>query len=268
MYEIYIDMIFLVNLLPEYIVLSMLSKILKYRTSHIRLAAGCIFSSLMVCIVCMMPAMPYLFKLMIAHLCGRWLVIWLVFRIRKWHMFVRALVLAYGFTFVLGGFMEWICQTPFFVGERRIDMTEFLTLTGVSYLTGLGVYYLWKRIWCREGSVYRVKLTYRGYETEVNGLYDTGNMLTEPISGKPVCILEQAQAIKLHYCERPENYRVIPYYSVGNPGGILHGFTADQMQVWMNDDTMIISNPVIGVCEQKLSRNGKYEMILHPNITI
>lgn len=266
MYEVYIDVIFLVNLLPEYIILSLVSKILNYRTSVVRIVLGSIWASLMVCVVCAFPDMPYAGKLLLAHVCGRWMVLWLVFRIRRVHIFVKAVLLAYGFTCLLGGFMEWICQTPFFVGERRVDVTSFLILTGIAYAVGMTVYRVWSRLTTREGRVYRVKLSYLGHEIEVNGLYDTGNLLTEPIGGKPVSILSQEQAAALAYREVIENYRVIPYYSVGNPGGILHGFTAEKMQIWTEEGAVMIQEPMIGVCEQKVSRNGAYELILHAKL--
>ncbi len=266
MYEIYIDVVFLVNLLPEYIILSLLARTLHYRTSTVRIIGGSMLSSLLTCILCLLPDMPYIIRFVIAYLLGKTFILWLVFRIRRLHVLLKAMLLVYGFTLLMGGFLEWICQTPFFVGERQIDITAFILLTGTAYALGMALQWLWKYLRGRTNRICRVEILYLDNKIEVNGLYDTGNLLTEPISGSPVSILGQEQAQHLDYCQRSENYRVIPYYSVGNPGGILHGFTADEMRIETDMGMMVVQKPVIGVCKEKISKNGVYGLIIHPKL--
>lgn len=266
MYEVYIDVIFLVNLLPEYIILSMVARVLKYRTGRIRIIAGSAVAIVVTCVLLVLPGVSYMLRLLFAHIVGRTLILWLVFRIRRIPVLIKAAILVYGFTFMMGGFLEWICQTPFFMGEKRINIPIFLALTGTTYIFGITIHQLWEYLYLQKKNICRVRLSYCSHVIEVNGLLDTGNLLKEPIGGKPVSILGLSYATELNYRGVEENFRAIPYYSVGNPGGILHGFTADEMQIETEDGTFVIRNPMIGVCETEVSEKGKYGLIINPKL--
>ena len=266
MYDVYIDVVFLVNLVPEYIIFSMTLFFLKYRMGKLRLITGSLISSGVTCILLVIPGIPYVFKLILSHLLGKTLVLGVIFRIRRLHRLIKAMILVSGFTFLMGGFLEWICQTPFFVGERQLNVPAFLLISGVAYVVLTSLFRLFRWMGTKEDHLFQVQIKYLGYQTEVCGLWDTGNQLTEPISGKPVSILEKKYAEELCYQETPQNYRVIPYYSIGNPSGILHGFTADEMRIEQNGRVVIISSPIIGVSENEVSKQGKYGLIMSPKL--
>ena len=54
----------------------------------------------------------------------------------------------------------------------------------------------------------------------------------------------------------------IPFNSIGEKDGLLKAVIADSMEVDRNN----IEKPIIGIFDGKLSRNGRYNMILHPDI--
>ena len=71
-----------------------------------------------------------------------------------------------------------------------------------------------------------VRLCYRGAEgpLRIHALVDSGNTLTEPISGAPVSVLDARIFYRL-WPEGLSGFRVIPYHSVGKKSGILKGIS-------------------------------------------
>lgn len=57
----------------------------------------------------------------------------------------------------------------------------------------------------------------------VTALVDSGNSLTEPISGKPVCVVEE-KIVRGLWGKSMKGFRAIPFHSVGQNHGILEGY--------------------------------------------
>ncbi len=66
---------------------------------------------------------------------------------------------------------------------------------------------------------------------EFKGYVDSGNSLKEPVSGKPVVLLDRKGAQRLPFkpAELGDRYRVIPYKAVGVECGYLEGIRADRI---------------------------------------
>lgn len=96
------------------------------------------------------------------------------------------------------------------------------------------------------------------------GLMDTGNHLKEPISQKPVIIVEKELLKKEGICLLENNFYAIPYHSIGNKAGIMRGFIAEEITIGTEQDSRKLQQVMIGICEEKLSRKGEYSLILNP----
>lgn len=80
---------------------------------------------------------------------------------------------------------------------------------------------------------------------DLTALVDTGNTLRDPVSGKPVLVVDEIVAGKLSTLTRAQlrdpittlsqcpgfGYRLIPYSAVGNPGGLLLGLRPDSLRL-------------------------------------
>lgn len=78
---------------------------------------------------------------------------------------------------------------------------------------------------------------------KITALVDTGNTLKDPISGKPVMVVDETVAGKLSTLTRAQlsdpiatlsqypGYRLIPYNALGKPGGMLLGVRPDGLCV-------------------------------------
>lgn len=100
----------------------------------------------------------------------------------------------------------------------------------------------------------------------VNALIDSGNSLIEPISKTPVSLVEEKAIIPYKTYLHKENFRVIPYHSVGNAHGILEAYFIEKMEIKKDGERIIIQKPLIAITKEMISANERYQMILHPTI--
>lgn len=106
-------------------------------------------------------------------------------------------------------------------------------------------------------SLYQVTLLVDGNRINVIGLADTGNSLTEPITGKPVSVIQAEELKKI-----PDKILLVPYNSVGKERGLMRAFVADNMIV--NGRT--VEKPIIGIHKGSFGGSNRYQLILHPKI--
>lgn len=101
---------------------------------------------------------------------------------------------------------------------------------------------------------------------DVIGLMDSGNGLYDPISARPVCIVQKEVARQLGLFQRDENFRLIPYHSVGRQHGLLKAAAVEEMYLQRGEQRIRRKNVLLAVSDQELSAKKCYQMLLHPAI--
>jgi sigma-E processing peptidase SpoIIGA len=117
-----------------------------------------------------------------------------------------------------------------------------------------------------KNTIYSVTLKDKGKTIELKALYDSGNLLVEPISGSPVSVTEKTESLSKWLISTPERYKIIPYKSVGNSNGILEGMVIDQLLIQKDDEQVVLDKAVIALYDGKLSQNGSFQMILNHSL--
>lgn len=111
--------------------------------------------------------------------------------------------------------------------------------------------------------IYDVTLSENGEDIAIRALFDTGNLLCDPVSGKPVSVMEETDEIRQWMTKYPHKYRVIPYRSVGNEHGILEGIVVERMMIQKEEGEIVKREAVVALYKGKLSRDGTFQMILN-----
>ncbi len=256
-YELYIDVFFLVNFMMDYLVLHVTGRILKISVSHIRICVGALTGAFLTCVVLVLPV-PYGFiKLMLFHGIVGVLMLKTGLSIPWNKMFLRAYVLLYVSSFLLGGVFTYFRQ------YMRYG-SLFFVFAIVSYYVVLGIWDLIRYLARQNQYLCEVILRKGENVQKVKALIDTGNSLRDPLSGKPVSILNRETAEKLYDGDEEPGVRFISYHSIGKSQGVLPLVKLDRLEI-LKKEKQVIEHPYIAVSEEAVSGDG-YEMILNPDI--
>ena len=163
----------------------------------------------------------------------------------------------HGMEFAYGKLMECAGRL---VGERLARMTV------IAVIAVIVVFILAYRKWAEVKQIYKVTLTEQGEHAIYRALFDTGNLLTDPVTGKPVSVVEETEETKKWLEKYPEKYKIIPYRSVGNEHGLLEGLVVDEMIIQKEKEQVVKKGAVIALYKGKLSKNGDFQMILNHSL--
>ena len=126
---------------------------------------------------------------------------------------------------------------------------------------------------------------------KLQALIDSGNMVKDPVGGRDVIIIESDElknVFDINYLnflkgitegklldtydseiekenkvkdKYKYNINIIPFYSLGNPNGILCGIKPDLVKVFHNGE-IILNNVLLGIYFGQITENGEYTSII------
>lgn len=263
---VYIDSVFLLNLVMDLYLLTLTAKVLGKTATYPRIFAGSIAGATGYCMILCIPGVPYIGKVILGMFPIGMLMIKITYRTKGLKELLRTLGYLYVFSFLLGGFMIFLKGKMILFGKYQ-DSVLILALFGFAgyVLCSRGIEQYQRRknnCFCRvclEGDVGRV---------EIQALVDTGNGLTDPVSKRPVAILDEEVWFGMKRWMKPEKYKMIPYHSIGREQGLLEGYVIDSMEVMKNSEKKQYENVIITVFKGRVSTKGSYQMILPPELSI
>lgn len=160
-----------------------------------------------------------------------------------------------------------------FVWNKLIAGLE--KIVGIGYVVGILtaiimgiaiVYLCVKKKKEKRQTIYEVQIARQGRKVSIKALLDTGNALREPISGRPVSIIEKEAYEELHCEETQEKCRAIPYHSIGREHGMMKGIEVDELVIWEGKEPHVQKDAMVALYDGKLTTNGSYRMILHASL--
>ena len=137
-YELYIDVLFLVNFMMDYILLLITRKIIKSKISYGNICLGALVGSVLTCVVAAIPV-PYTFiKFILFHAVINVVMIKIGLRIRWNRDFLRALITLYISGFLVGGVFscldQYVKTGSLFFCTGNCKLLYFFRCTCVSYV--------------------------------------------------------------------------------------------------------------------------------------
>jgi stage II sporulation protein GA (sporulation sigma-E factor processing peptidase) len=258
-YELYIDVLFLENLLVDYLLLMLVGRLLKCPAEYLRKLIGSAVGSAGVCALYLLGVERSAAGFFFIYVILSTVMVKVGLRIRRRSLLMRAVGLLYICGLLLGGIFQWIQRHVAF------PLYPFLFFSLTSYSL-LSVCMEWlMRYRSRTRNILEVTLCLRGQRVCSKALLDTGNQLRDPVFGKPVCIITEQLYQELRGQE-PVLTRPIPFRSIGKENGLMEVFTADSLSVRTDGrPERIIEHPLLGIVREPLSSEEDYHMILHPD---
>ena len=286
---IYLDIVFLENFLLNFIIIFSTSLITKSKTTLFKMvitsAFGSLFSISEYIYFGIKENEKFIFKFVLSIV-----MISMTFGFKKKKLLFN-LVVFYLVSLSFGGFSF---ATLFFINSEKIiikndmflgiSLLESIVIASIICFVLILVLIVCLKIYEKKKSeLIEIEIINNGKTHKVMALYDTGNLLKEPITQKDVIIVEKGELYDI--CDNNfldsikdilngkwigdenSNYKfcLIPFSSLGNENGILIGFKPDYIKV--NIEEEIFKNEVfVGIYDGKLTNNNLYTSLIGLNI--
>lgn len=297
-YQIYLDVIFFVNFLMDFVLLFLISNIFHYPTRMKRLLFGAAIGAVGACIVSIIPFYLSIVLYIVLNGLTSMSMIYITFRPNSLRLLVKQMISLYIVTFLFGGIMNWLfneTQTGQLVKNvlansraYSLGIISFLVITTVSFiiikLCSDHIAFMKKD----KQNFMSVTLTFEENSVKTVGFLDTGNGLRDPMTGKPVivgdynvikqglkesyrtCIEEYRRTNQLNYEAIEKDglclLRWIPYQSVGKKDGMMIGILCSECVIQDGKQEVSHEKIVVAFPEHELSVRQEYFVILHTEL--
>jgi sigma-E processing peptidase SpoIIGA len=264
-YELYVDSLFFLNFGMNLYLLILVNISTLRTASPLRLILGAVWGSLgfLLLFADAIPAAVRLLTGIFGGTAGMLLIAFPVAGVRMfWKLFQRLLV----YSFCMGGLLFCLTGLLADAGLRISAVWEILAAGGILFL------FLQKTFQKRERSQDFCLATLRRGENSitVDALVDSGNSLIEPVTGKPVSVVER-EVFGALWHGSAQGFRAIPYHSVGKEHGIMNGYLLPELLLEVDGvkkefrDVYIAVNPKEGRPERD-GEDRDVKMIINPGL--
>lgn len=296
--EIYLDVLFLENLVINYLILLVTAKLAKCRTSNLRMFLGALTGAAYAVLLILAPDMKVYYT-PVAKVILSLFIVAIAFWPEKVTAFFKTLAAFYLSSFLFAGAafaFLYFNRSGGFVrnGIVYVFWQSQGTLILFSVIT---VFIIIRIFWdivqsrmLREKLLIPVKISFESRNTEIEALVDTGNSLHDPLTNLPVVVVEfkairdiLPEEIKSIFDSSHEDdllhatqmiagthwmsrFRLIPFTSLGKENGMLIGFKPDYIEIGENDERRGIHEVIIGIYNRALSKNEQYRALLSPDL--
>lgn len=294
---IYVDILFLENLILNSIILYASTIILKAKIRHFRIWTASSLGAIYVVIYYVFKIKVYtniVAKLMLA-IC----MVYIVFRPKKGMDLLKYVVIFFLVSFVFGGAslgVIYIVNSNNVTIQNGIihgDYTVKTIVLGViiAFIIIVLSFKLVKTKFTKNDMFCKMKIKLEGKEVETKAMLDTGNLLKEPITNIPVVVVENTVLVGTlpkELLENTENIlggdidkipmeiqdkylpklKVIPFSSLGRQNGMLLGIKADSVIIVSDEGEKEIDKIIIGIYGKPISKKGEYRALLGIDVRI
>lgn len=249
--QIYLDVYFFYNFVLDFSILFVVRNVLKIEKPVIRLILAAVFGGLYAIAELFLPNVIIVGTL-VTYIISLEFMVLIAFGKVGISKNIKMILFIYLVAFLLNGVIN--------VFQIHDNMWKVLGI--VFFVCGLLIVGI-KKIFIIIGEqsvMYIIKITEKNNTISVKALKDTGNHLIDPLTKKPVSIIEKDIINKL--ISEKTRMVYVPFQSVGKNHGVMKACIVEQLEV----EGRKYKNAVIGLFEGNLSKNNEYNMILHPKL--
>ena len=288
---IYLDVIFLENIVINYIMLYVTGIISKAQIKQKKLIAGALIGAIYSIIYYLLKLKLYsncIIKIILSIV-----IIYVAFNSNSFKDLLKKVLLFYLTSFVFGGSAIAIIymvnsqnitiQNGVLVGSYTLK-TVLIGIV-VAYFTIIFALKIIKTKISKKDLICEIAVTLNNKEIKTKALIDTGNLLKEPITNMPVIVMEHSLLYDIlpkeilnnseeilggDFSKIPENIKeeyslklkVIPYSSLGKQNGMLLGVKGENLIVYLKDETRQLDKVIIAIYNKSLTKRGEYRSLL------
>ena len=277
--KVYIDIVFVTNLLMDYILLHAVGTYLSCCKSRKRTFAGAAVGALFSCLILYVHMDEILTVAILLHGGCACCMAFLAYGLNQKGLLAKAILSLYLTAFLAGGFWDIL------VRGRKIGFLIFLLFSAGTYFCLMFLSYLSQVMNVKKKNLYPIALLYQGRVQSSYGLYDTGNLLTDPISGKPVSVMAPEFLSELlpgslaekvtHLKENPgelestELAGLHPHFLICRTVGgerMLLAVTLEDLIIHTPKEVVHIESPVLVLPEEPSTLGKEYQVLLNAKL--
>lgn len=296
MIEVYGEYLFIENLLMNWLILYLTAHFSKTKVPRYKIWVGATIGAFYAFVV-FFPSLTFLYSMLMKIIASIFIIV-ITFMPYQFKHFFKLLGIFYLISFMFGGaafalfyltdFHGLLSNGIFYFGNFSLKLLIYSGI--VAYIL---IKYCWEYIQIkisREKICIPIRIQIENQKSEVRALIDTGNSLHDPLSKYPVIVVEYTAIKELlpldiqnifHHSQDIDldlitgiiqnsqwihRFRMIPFQSLGKENGMLIGFKPDCVELQDNDRSKCIQEIIIGIYTKKLSPDGDYHALLHPDI--
>lgn len=307
--EVYVDVIFVINFIMDFVLIFMVKEIMKLKTTKLKMIGSAVFGGISACILTVLPNLNIILQFIISYIVITTFMIRIAFGKINRRTSIKACIILYISTFFLGGTLNSLyynSRLGYYFSQliegRLIHEESFLyfILSSLTLIIAILIFvFIIKHLRSGELTLYHTELYYGSNKIKVVGLLDSGNSLYDPISKKPVLVMD-VEAIQMllskdemsvlnmilsttgeksrhksmantHIEPTYDNtaeklkIRMIPYHSIGK-SGMMPAIVIDQVVIWDEEEQISNNHVLIAVSGTRISKQNEYQIILHREI--
>lgn len=272
--KVYVDVLFIINFIADYILLSVTAFFIKRKVSYSRLVLSSSFGALYSVISFFMNIEPiclFLFSLTVAFI-----MIFLCFGIKSCVLLLKTISVFYIVSLCTAGLgfslllmqknKNFLIGSGFFYADINAYTLLFVFIVSVMVIHISCGFIKKQRI--KSSYLYTVAIEKNGKSVTATALFDTGNFLKEPFSQKSVIVAEWKTVSSLFknstlsecIANNPHDFLYIPCKVLGGKSG-LFAFIPDKIK---SEGVLLQKEVLVAVTETHLDTDETYSIIL-PN---
>lgn len=295
---VYVDILFFINFMANYLLLWTTKKVCQIKTSFWRICLGSGIGALYA-VFMFFPSLN-LFYGFTSKLLFSIVLISVTFTAKTIKQFFRLILSFYLINFSFAGALfaaMYFTDVGVKLGAIVSNGVFYFNLPLATLLISSGIAYiiimLGFKIAEKRGFMIKsrmgISIGLDGKSVDIYALVDTGNALSEPISQMPVVVAEMdclknilpdwlcseflnksnddVEILSRIICSEQSEIklRLIPFSSLGKENGMLVGFKPDFIKI--KDEDKTFTDVIVGIYNKQLSKNNDYNALLHPQLT-
>lgn len=263
-FKVYIDIIFLINLMTNYVTLCSTAMITGVRKKNIRIWCAAALGGIYATLIFAFEQLNIIWaKLFVGAL-----MIVVAFGYKK---VIRLFLTYFGVSAVFAGIALAI---SYLLGNGMESEVSFLYLgisSSISYLILLAVF---KPLsyGVEEKRILPLEITHNGKSVKINALLDTGNTLKDPLTNMRAVVVNLSALEELFanhevdlikrlseeeaILSLPKIFRLIPYKTVER-GGFMLAFRPDKISINEKERELLVA-----ICKNEISDGGNYSALV------
>lgn len=288
---IYIDIIFLENVIMNYIILYATSIILKLEINYLKLILASVIGSIYVVIEYISKINLYSNFILKTFLSI--IIVFIAFNPQNVKKMLKELLIFYLTTFTFGGIATYliyvvkpqnaIVKNGMYVGTYVLKIIFIGAILG-TFLLIISFRVVRNKMRKRD-MICKTRIKLNGKEIILNTMIDTGNLLKEPLTGNSVIVVERSSLIDIlpisilnnldeilsgNFEKLPDKIKneyvsrlkIIPFSSLGKQNGMLIGIKPESVEVITEDLIEKRKDAIVGIYGKSLTKRGEYNAII------